>query len=102
MKNTCGRFERPVKRTCLVLGIVVLPLFSAMVSAQALPLDSLQRRFVHDRFGMFIHWGLYAVPGWAPSWPRGGGNIAFPPGPDVPVADYSAAAPAGCEGCAGR
>jgi alpha-L-fucosidase len=66
MQNTCGSFERPVKRTCLALGIVMVPLFSAMLSAQVLPLDSLQRRFVDLRFGMFIHFNMNTyVSGWA-------------------------------------
>jgi alpha-L-fucosidase len=36
------------------------------VSAQRIPLDSLQRRFVDKRFGMFIHFNMNTYsPGWA-------------------------------------
>src|SRR6266851_5334546 len=35
-----------------------------MTQAQSIPTDVMQRKqwFVHDRFGLFIHWGLYALP----------------------------------------
>jgi alpha-L-fucosidase len=35
-----------------------------MTQAQSIPNDVMQRKqwFIHDRFGLFIHWGLYALP----------------------------------------
>src|SRR5437660_4139514 len=35
-----------------------------MAQAQSIPNDVMQRKqwFIHDRFGLFIHWGLYALP----------------------------------------
>jgi alpha-L-fucosidase len=50
--------------------------------------------FAAARFGLFIHWGIYSVKGWEPSWPLVGNISAFPAGQDVPVEEYYAAAPA--------
>ena len=35
-----------------------------MTQSQSAPAHALQRKqwFIHDRFGLFIHWGLYALP----------------------------------------
>jgi alpha-L-fucosidase len=32
------------------------------LSTKEIPYDQRMKWFVHDRFGMFIHWGLYAIP----------------------------------------
>lgn len=53
-----------------------------------------QSWFGDARFGMFVHWGAYSEQGWEPSWPLVGGNVAFPHGQDVPVAEYYATTPA--------
>ena len=66
MRNICGHFKGIIKRMCFPLGIIMIPVFPAIVSAQRLPLDSLQRRFVDLRFGMFIHFNMNTyVSGWA-------------------------------------
>ena len=55
-----------------------------------------QAWFADARFGMFVHWGMYSASGWEPSWPLVGGNVAFPHGQDVPVADYYATSGSFC------
>lgn len=49
----------------LATVITVLSLFSvsSALAADVPPLEKRAAWFCHDRFGMFIHWGVYAVDG---------------------------------------
>jgi len=50
----------------LAAGLLWSLLLTSAISAQTLTLDSLQRRFVDQRFGMFIHFNMNTYyPGWA-------------------------------------
>src|SRR5208282_1677382 len=81
--HACDFFARPqMKMKCFagpilpVLIGVLLVAFGALCSAQAPThyepnLESLDRHPLPDwyagaKLGIFIHWGLYSVPGWAP------------------------------------
>jgi hypothetical protein len=46
--------QQSVFRAGLLLSLLLMP----AISAQTLTLDSLQRRFVDQRFGMFIHFNM--------------------------------------------
>ena len=70
MKNKNAKPEgvfSAVRLGCVsAMALVCLLLSAATVSAQTLTLDSLQRRFVEMRFGMFIHFNMNTYyPGWA-------------------------------------
>jgi len=84
-------------RRLIAASIVVLFAFS-VVGAQAAPKyeaswDSLDKRpmpawFQDAKFGIFIHWGVYSVPSWAPKdkyaewyWNAMGGLAAVKSGP---------------------
>ena len=60
----------PMKSKCLSLNLTLLLMLSAIASAQpgAKPLpapksqDEKMKWFHQSKFGLFIHWGLYAIP----------------------------------------
>src|ERR1043166_2763402 len=60
----------PMKSKCLSLNLALLLMLSAIASAQpgAKPLpapksqDEKMQWFRQAKFGLFIHWGLYAIP----------------------------------------
>jgi alpha-L-fucosidase len=84
------------------LALVVLSgsIFSTLAAGVALPKETKAERdhrmaWFHDaRFGMFIHWGLYAVPGgeWNGKKVDGIGEWIMNNG-HIPVADYEKIAP---------
>ena len=92
--------------TCLVLLASVLTtgagprLAAAEADQVALPRETAEQRdarmkwWREARFGMFIHWGLYAIP--AGSWkgqPIGGIGEWIMDRANIPVADYEKLAP---------
>jgi len=48
--------------------------------------------FVHERFGLFVHWGHGSRQGWELSWPLVGGAPNLHRCQDVPAAEYHATA----------
>jgi alpha-L-fucosidase len=66
------------KLHCLLFVIVA---FSAQAQKFEANWESLNKRgipqwFHHDKFGIFIHWGVYAVPSYAPVIPNSGDSYA--------------------------
>jgi alpha-L-fucosidase len=56
---------------CLLFGFLVLPGLQAQPSHFEPTLESLNQHplpqwYADAKLGIFIHWGLYSVPGWAP------------------------------------
>ena len=66
------RFDRLCKLAAtLILAIAVLPLLAAAPTHYEPTLESLNRHplpawYADAKLGIFVHWGLYSVPGWAP------------------------------------
>lgn len=60
-----------MKKTCIILGLLCLGLLPAAAQRYAPDWASLDTRgipawFHQAKFGIFIHWGVYAVPSYAP------------------------------------
>jgi len=80
-----------MKRT--IISLTLLLLFTSTVPAQQLTKDQRMSWWREARFGMFIHWGVYAIP--AGSWngrPIGGIGEWIMNRGKIPVNDYQAMA----------
>src|SRR5258706_13284801 len=69
-----SRFDRKLKTILVMFGsiFVVAPVTAQAPSHYEPTIESLNRHplpqwYADAKLGIFVHWGLYSVPGWAPT-----------------------------------
>src|SRR5260370_7951215 len=69
-----SRFDRKLKTILFLFGslVVLAPIAAQAPSHYEPTIESLDRHplpqwYADAKLGIFVHWGLYSVPGWAPT-----------------------------------
>ena len=66
-----SRFDRLCKLGAALMLAIAMPMLAAAATHYEPTLESLNRHplpawYADAKLGIFVHWGLYSVPGWAP------------------------------------
>jgi alpha-L-fucosidase len=66
-----SRFDRLCKLGAMLMLAIAMPMLAAAATHYEPTLESLNRHplpawYADAKLGIFVHWGLYSVPGWAP------------------------------------